>query len=299
MTRVGARAAAATAVLVLGLAACGSSETPTAASAGATSTSAQGTAGTTPSANNRGGSTGTTGTRTSKPTTPPGTRTASPTVSSTGRNPCRGTSGTGASGKRRQTIHFPQLGERRFPEVAVALRACATSGLPVSYELAGQNTGCQLQQRNGVWHVFVSNAGQSCTVRALQGGDDEYEQAEPVDRPFRVAFQIVALRWGRHATSAPPNSSVRIPVRVTSRDPLAATIMIEVDRGPCSRPETQFVKESTAYDLVFVVGTGATAGECTLSVSAQSSNISGGGAGPAYIRVGDPGPPPSPPSPSP
>ncbi len=86
--------------------------------------------------------------------------------------------------KARQTIAFDSLPGRRAGDPDFAVAAIASSGLPVSFSTSGQ---CTI---SGAKVVRLTGAG-SCTVRASQGGNANYEAAADVPRTFSIASAVV------------------------------------------------------------------------------------------------------------
>lgn len=85
-----------------------------------------------------------------------------------------------AVAKANQTITFGALAGKTFGDVDFAVSATASSGGAVSFSaLSGQ---CTVSGNS----VHLTGAG-SCTIRASQGGDDNYNAAPDVDQPFAIA----------------------------------------------------------------------------------------------------------------
>ncbi len=82
--------------------------------------------------------------------------------------------------KLAQTISFAPLPDRRFGDASFTLSAAASSGLPVSFEIVSGSATIAGDT------VALTSAG-DVTIRASQGGDDNYEPAADVDQTFTVA----------------------------------------------------------------------------------------------------------------
>jgi hypothetical protein len=87
-------------------------------------------------------------------------------------------------GARNQTISFGALPERRFGQPAFMLQATASSGLAVSFQLAGNGSQACTVTSSGL--VTLTRAG-DCNITATQGGNAEFLAAPPVTQLLRVA----------------------------------------------------------------------------------------------------------------
>jgi hypothetical protein len=82
--------------------------------------------------------------------------------------------------KANQTINFPQPPDKTFGDPDFQLVATSSSGLGVSFsKVSGP---CKVQ-RNGTVHITGTG---TCTVRARQGGNKNYNPASPVVRSFHI-----------------------------------------------------------------------------------------------------------------
>ncbi|HOB97318.1 MAG TPA: hypothetical protein PKM43_01075 [Verrucomicrobiota bacterium] len=111
--------------------------------------------------------------------------------------------------KAAQTIAFAPLPERRVGDIAFALGATATSGLPVSY--ASSNPGV-VQIIDGVATV-VSDG--SALITASQPGDSNYAPAAPVTqtlvvRPLVLSKEEVNSVLSRFWAGLPPAANLAI-----------------------------------------------------------------------------------------
>lgn len=81
-----------------------------------------------------------------------------------------------------QTITFNEISDRIFGDITFTLSATASSGLPVSFSVA---VGSGLVNLSGD-SVTILGAG-NVTIRATQGGNDNFGPATPVDQSFAIA----------------------------------------------------------------------------------------------------------------
>ena len=94
--------------------------------------------------------------------------------------------------KASQTIAFAALSNKTYGDRDFALRATASSGLPVSFTTSGK---CSLSAST----VRLKGAG-SCTITAAQPGDANHNPAPKVTRSFTI-----------RAALPRPRSSCRVP----------------------------------------------------------------------------------------
>ena len=92
--------------------------------------------------------------------------------------------------KTKQTITWEQALNRLKTTDAVksvTLNATASSGLPVSYTLAGDQTGLTLTQSGNTWTLtYSATPCANTTIIATQAGNTEYAEATPVSLPVKV-----------------------------------------------------------------------------------------------------------------
>ena len=92
--------------------------------------------------------------------------------------------------KTKQTITWEQALNRLKTTDAVksvTLNATASSGLPVSYTLAGDQTGLTLTQSGNTWTLtYSATPCSNTTIIATQAGNTEYAEATPVSLPVKV-----------------------------------------------------------------------------------------------------------------
>ena len=92
--------------------------------------------------------------------------------------------------KTKQTITWEQALNRLKTTDAVksvTLNATASSGLPVSYTLVGDQTGLTLTQSGNTWTLtYSATPCANTTIIATQAGNTEYAEATPVSLPVKV-----------------------------------------------------------------------------------------------------------------
>ena len=98
--------------------------------------------------------------------------------------------------KANQAISFGALGDKTFGDADFSVSASASSGLAVSFSASGD---CTVSGST----VHITGAG-SCSVKASQGGDSNYNAAPDVTQSFTVhkANQTISI------TTPPPSTSV-------------------------------------------------------------------------------------------
>jgi hypothetical protein len=92
-----------------------------------------------------------------------------------------------------QSIDFPAISEKTYGEADFAPGASASSGLTVSYSTLGE---CTIEAGK----VHITGVG-SCTVKATQAGNADYEPASEVERTFTIAQASQTITFN------PPTSS--------------------------------------------------------------------------------------------
>ncbi len=92
--------------------------------------------------------------------------------------------------KTKQTITWNQTFNRlktTDDTKSITLNATASSGLPVTYALAGDKTGLTLTQSGNVWTLtYTATPCANTTITATQAGNGEYAEATPVSLPVKV-----------------------------------------------------------------------------------------------------------------
>jgi hypothetical protein len=88
-------------------------------------------------------------------------------------------------GKTDQTITFGPLGDKTYGDPSFGVSATASSGLPVSFNASGN---CSISGST----VTITSAG-SCTVKASQGGNSNYNPAPDVSQSFKIAPRPITV----------------------------------------------------------------------------------------------------------
>jgi len=101
-------------------------------------------------------------------------------------NPAQVVSRTFTISKGNQTITFGPLSNRVYLDPAFTVSATASSGLPVSFALGVESTGCSLSG-DTVTITGATGTGQLCRIVASQGGDGSYNAAPSVTQSFTIA----------------------------------------------------------------------------------------------------------------
>ena len=95
-----------------------------------------------------------------------------------------------AASKTGQTITFDPLADKTYGDTPFGISATASSGLTVSF--SSQTSGVCIVSSGTVTIVTVG----TCTIRASQDGDDDYDAALDVDRSFTVAQKSLTVSLG-------------------------------------------------------------------------------------------------------
>ena len=93
--------------------------------------------------------------------------------------------------KYEQTITFGVVANRTFGDAPFTLSASASSGLPVTFALAGPTSACLLSGAV----VTITGAG-SCSVVASQLGNDDFEAADSVSRLINISRASQSITFG-------------------------------------------------------------------------------------------------------
>lgn len=181
-------------------------------------------------------------------------------------------------GRRTQSVVFPPPGtDHTYPHTSTTLRGCATSGLPVRYEL-DENSGCQLTSANGVYTVSIgfSTTG-DCTILAFQDGDATWSPAGPVRGEFTVGYQPISVLWADPLRPMHyPSDPVPVRIRIESPDPFTGGMLSMTAEGSCELVDTgPFIDVNTAVVTVPVQPTkpAGPTGDCKLNGSVGSDHI--------------------------
>jgi hypothetical protein len=141
-----------------------------------------------------------------------------------------------------QTITFPTIANKTYGEANFSPEASASSGLPVSYSALGD---CTIEAGK----VHITGVG-SCTVKAKQAGDEDYEPASEVEQSFTIAKGTETITFNPPASvsygAAPfklsASASTGLPVTFSGSGPCTVTAAGEVTItgvGSCTVTVTQ------------------------------------------------------------
>ena len=143
-------------------------------------------------------------------------------------------------GRATQTISFAALAAKTFGDADFGVSATASSGLAVTFTASGSCTV-------NVTSVHITGAG-SCSIRASQTGDANYDPAPDVDRQFAIGKADQTITFA--ALAAKTFSDADFSVAATSSSGLTVTFTAS---GACS----------VSGSLVHITG----AGSCTVRAS--------------------------------
>jgi hypothetical protein len=173
------------------------------------------------------------------------------------------------NGKRPQQVVFPPPGtDHEWPNTKFPLRACATSGLLVTYELVGQNTNCTLSASGSKTYIIAKTVSASCTVAARQDGDSNWAPAPGQERPFRVGTLKVKLEWAD--AGAKLGTKTTLQVRVISSSAFHGPTITAFSSPPCSVSTDRNYKGGS---IPVTVSTTATSGTCDVTVRLNGQSI--------------------------
>lgn len=197
-------------------------------------------------------------------------------------------SGRAPDGRALQRIVFPNPGVHQWPDSEVSLRACSTSGLPVTYQFenGGRGGTCYVNDPTATTVRFQSGLG-SCEITANQTGNAEFAPAEPVTVTWIV--NKLAIRVGLVGTAEtlfyrPSASRVTLQVRATAIHPIPVLGVFRSADGTCSIPPGVLpsIGGTGSNDITFDVEVeltdpGEQVGSCTLTVGVYANQITNGG----------------------
>jgi uncharacterized repeat protein (TIGR01451 family) len=124
--------------------------------------------------------------------------------------------------KANQTINFGALSDKTFGDPPFNVSATASSGLPVSFSVF---SGPATISGNT---VTITGAG-TVTIRASQGGDNNFNPAPPVDQSFTVVKATQTITFG--ALSSKTFGDPDFTVSATASSGLAVSFSAS---GPCT-----------------------------------------------------------------
>jgi hypothetical protein len=145
-----------------------------------------------------------------------------------------------------QTISFPAISEKTYGEASFAAGATASSKLAVSYSAIGD---CEIESGK----VAITGAG-SCTVKAAQAGNEDYEPASEVERTFTIGKASQTITFNPPASKS--YGSAPFQLEASSSSGLATTY---TGSGTCS---------VTSAGVVTIQGTGS----CEVTASQVGNN---------------------------
>ncbi len=226
----------------------------------------------------------TNGTTTSRPPTKPGKSVTSRPTSAppTTRNPCGpAPSGRASDGRSLQKIYFPDPGvNHQWPDRSVRLKACSTSGLPITYRLQDGRT-CHVEDPSA--NPLQSQSYElSCAITATQAGDPRFAPAAPVTRTWAYGKLVITLAWtGPDAVLKydASNPVVTLPARATAIHPFPSlSVYAGIDAAAstsCSAVTSPGLiggSDQTSFDLTVhltLTDPGTKDGICQLYINCQ------------------------------
>jgi hypothetical protein len=149
----------------------------------------------------------------------------------------------------------------------VILRACASSGLPISYSLAAGNDHCVLS--GNVLDVAASPA--RCSVIASQAGNAQWAAAPPVSQPYRLANQFVQGNWGTPDPAVAISQSslmfmVQIVITSSSSFEIGDAHVESADQDICQSADYGSVSGNRGATISLSIKLGSKTGDCTLAM---------------------------------
>ncbi len=180
--------------------------------------------------------------------------------------------------KANQTITFGALGDKTFGDADFSVSATASSGLTVSF--GSQTTGiCTVTGTS----VHIVTAG-TCTIRASQAGNTNYNAAPDVDRSFSVNPATPTVTFGAAPTPTYLGGDFTVSASTTNSD--SSTLTYSVVSGPCAHVSGATFSSSGAGTCV-VKAEGAATTNFILASAQQNVTIAK--AEQSALTVNDPG----------
>ncbi|EMD24214.1 hypothetical protein [Amycolatopsis azurea] len=226
--------------------------------------------------------------RSSRPGTGPGTgpgQGQGPPSSAPGGpgNPCgKPPAGTAADGRAQQRIVFTPPGTHQWPDVDVTFRACATSGLPVGFQLqnGGRGGSCWAATLTGAT-TRAQSVPLTCEVTATQAGNAAFAPAQPVVLTWMVNKLAVKIGWLGSADTLVYTAGkvVTLQARVTAMHDIPPLMIYTRAEGACSIAEAPDRTGGTGGAAitfgvrVALLDPGAQPGSCDLRVAVDSNHI--------------------------
>ncbi|TCC24860.1 hypothetical protein [Kribbella speibonae] len=190
--------------------------------------------------------------------------------------------GRAADGRLRQTIVFPSPGNHQWPDNAITLRGCATSGLPVTYQLRNPGGGeyCDVVDPKATRLQARQGALIDCAITAMQRGNSEYAEAASVTRRWRVGRMatVIAFTGASTLVWTKDDDTVDVTLRISAAHPVPSIHMTTGVEGLCTSAVLQEPSEDRQLPT-FTVKLGEPAGErgsCTMTVHLGADSLTDG-----------------------
>jgi hypothetical protein len=174
--------------------------------------------------------------------------------------------------RRAQAVWFAAPGAQHvYPDARVVLHGCASSGLPVSFALVGDNQNCVLSG-----NVLTAQPAASCFVQASQAGNASYAPATAARQPYRLASQPVAVTWH---VPIPSGGTVGRPLQIilslTSNAPfLLSSLAVTAEPADvCAAPAELDQFQGQAHASATFTLQLLAAGSCSLRIAANESQF--------------------------
>lgn len=191
--------------------------------------------------------------------------------------------GKALDGRSLQRIYFPDPGSHQWPDSEMTLRACATSGLPVTYQLenGGRGGDCYVSDPTATT-VRAQGIPLSCEITAKQAGNAEFAPAEPATATWTVGKLAVTLGWVGTDDSLvylPSSPTAAVQLRVTAMHSIPPLQVSTHADGACRvRYAPMSVGRNEEKDITFDLELVLTdpAGQpasCDLRVSVHSNHV--------------------------
>ena len=155
------------------------------------------------------------------------------------------TSGTLVIAKADQTIDFPALSSIEFTTTPIDLTATASSGLPVTFEVASGAGSIQSGQ------LVLSGVGE-LSIRALQTGDSNYNAATPVSQPLEATGNFDSWKIGRFTPTEIADTGISGPDAVVTTDGISNLMKYALGLEPKSVEVLPTYVEALADNFRFV-----------------------------------------------
>jgi len=191
--------------------------------------------------------------------------------------------GRAPDGRALQRIVFPDPGSHQWPDSEVTLRACSTSGLPVTYQFedGGPARSCWVSDPTATT-VQAQGGLASCKVTASQLGNAEFAPAEPVTVTWIVNKLAVKIGWIGEADTLVYSMSaatVNLQVKVTAMHDIPyltvdthATGACSIAQAPSSVGGTE--KKDITFDVkVALTDPGQEGASCDLYIDVRSNQV--------------------------